>query len=90
MHETGWFVLPSAQGRGISAAAVPLLVDDVLRAGRLPLLVAFPNVENAASNRVCERAGFTPAGVEDFPFRGTTLRCTVWTMPLTYPSAPGA
>lgn len=88
VHETGWFVLPSAQGRGIAAAAVPLLVDDVLRAGRLPLLAAFPNVENAASNRVCERSGFTPAGIEDFPFRGSTLRCSVWTMPLMYPPRP--
>ncbi|MDN4613187.1 GNAT family N-acetyltransferase [Leifsonia sp. F6_8S_P_1B] len=82
VHETGWFILPGAQGRGLAAAAVPLIVDDLQEHGWLPLLVAFPNVDNRASNRVCERAGFTLAGVDDFPYRGVTLHCNVWTLRL--------
>ncbi|WP_348786483.1 GNAT family N-acetyltransferase [Leifsonia sp. NPDC080035] len=85
VHETGWFVLPEAQGHGFAAAAVPLVVDDVRRHGRYPLLMAFPNVENPASNRVCERSGFTLAGDEDIPFRGATLHLNVWTMALALP-----
>lgn len=44
--------------------------------------MAFPNVDNIASNRVCERAGFAllerDADVEYPP--GQTMKCNVWAL----------
>ncbi|WP_294569434.1 GNAT family N-acetyltransferase [uncultured Arthrobacter sp.] len=77
--ETGWFVLPRAQGRGVASAAVALLIDDALNfapPGRD--LFAFPSVENDASNALCGRAGFELTGSANFPFRGQDLQVNVW------------
>ncbi|NTV39720.1 MAG: GNAT family N-acetyltransferase [Demequinaceae bacterium] len=83
VYETGWHVLPEAQGRGIARAAVPLAIADVRARGDRRLLTAFPSVSNAASNRLCESAGFSHGGIESFPFRGTTLTVNAWTLDLT-------
>lgn len=61
--ETGWFVLPAAQGRGVASRALALLIEDArAHPAGLGYLVAFPAVENAASNGVCRRAGFRAGG----------------------------
>ena len=78
VHETGWFVVPGAQGHGHAAAAVRLVVDDAREHGRFPLLTAFPSVDNLASNALCATTGFTVRGREDIEFRGAHLHVTVW------------
>ncbi|WP_052436532.1 GNAT family N-acetyltransferase [Georgenia sp. SUBG003] len=82
VHETGWFVLPELQGRGIAAAAVALVVADVRAHGTHPLLTAFPSVENAASNALCARTGFALRGTDEAEFRGAMLRCNAWVLDL--------
>jgi RimJ/RimL family protein N-acetyltransferase len=82
--ESGWFVLPEAQGRGVASNALALVVDDARahRAGRR-FLTAFPEVGNAASNGVCRRNGFTLAGTVTERFRGAELTMNEWVLPLT-------
>ncbi|MBO0979509.1 GNAT family N-acetyltransferase [Microbacterium sp. SD291] len=81
--ETGWFVLPEFQGRGIATRALALLVDDVRehRDGR-GMLTAFPSVLNAPSNGVCRRNGFILAGTMTQSFRGGDLTCNEWVLDL--------
>jgi RimJ/RimL family protein N-acetyltransferase len=83
VHETGWFVVPEAQGRGIAAAAVALLIEDTRRFGTFPLLTAFPSVSNAPSNALCAKSGFALSGTEEFPFRGTILTVNAWVLQLS-------
>lgn len=87
--ETGWFVLPEAQGRGVAARALALLIDDargrVDESGRR-MLVAFPGVDNPASNAVCRRAGFTHVGSMTEVFREQTLEMNEWALDLGTPA----
>jgi len=88
VHESGWFVLPERQGRGIASAALGLVVADARKHGVHRLLAAFPSVENVASNRVCARAGFHLVGTEDEEFRGVLLHLNVWTLDLRATGGP--
>ena len=59
----GYWVAPEARGRGVATRAVRLLSRwalDTLHLGRLELLT---HLENVASQRVAERAGFRREGV---------------------------
>jgi RimJ/RimL family protein N-acetyltransferase len=61
--ELGYIVAPAARGRGVATAALGLLTEwafDRLDALRLELLIS---VENAASQRVAARCGYTREGV---------------------------
>ncbi|MFB4351109.1 GNAT family N-acetyltransferase [Microbacterium sp. CR_7] len=81
--ETGWFVVPEAQGRGIASRALALLIDDArAHPAGLRHLVAFPGVENAASNGVCRRAGFELVGSSSGEFRGSELHSHEWALDL--------
>lgn len=87
--ETGWFVLPEAQGHGVAARALALLIDDARRRtdeGGRHVLVAFPGVENPGSNAVCRRAGFAHVGTLSGVFREQTLEMNEWALDL---GAPG-
>lgn len=89
--ETGWFVLPVAQGRGIASRALALLIDDVRAhpTGRRPL-VAFPGIDNPASNGVCRRNGFTLCGTISETFRGAELTINEWVLDLEHPDDQAA
>ncbi|MEW2459460.1 GNAT family N-acetyltransferase [Microbacterium sp. K41] len=82
--ETGWFVLPAAQGRRVAARALSLLVAEAREhhEGR-KLLLAFPAVDNPASNAVCRRGGFELVGVATERFRGADLTVNEWALDLT-------
>ena len=60
--ETGWQVLPEFQGRGLAVRAARTVVDMVRNTGTHRYLHALPRVDNAASNAVCRKAGFTLLG----------------------------
>lgn len=89
VHETGWFVLPEGQGRGIASAAVDLVVADVRELGVHPLLAAFPSRENEASNRLCARTGFQLRDTAEEEFRGALMRLNVWILELRAPGGQG-
>ncbi|HEX2756432.1 MAG TPA: GNAT family N-acetyltransferase, partial [Candidatus Limnocylindrales bacterium] len=59
--ETGWFVLPEYQGRGIATAATPLAVEAAWTAIARPVH-AYPNLENVASNTIAQNAGLRLIG----------------------------
>lgn len=82
--ETGWFVVPEHQGKGIATAATRLLIDHVAELGRR-FLFAFPSVNNGPSNAVCRKLGFTLTGEEESdypPESGRLLRVNVWRLDL--------
>ncbi|UNK71845.1 GNAT family N-acetyltransferase [Microbacterium sp. H1-D42] len=82
--ETGWFVLPEAQGHGVASRALALLIDDVREHRRARrYLTAFPAVGNAGSNGVCRRGGFAHVGVLTETFREADLIVNEWVLDLT-------
>nr|WP_314844214.1 GNAT family N-acetyltransferase [uncultured Microbacterium sp.] len=81
--ESGWFVLPEAQGRGVASTALALVIDRArLRWPDRRYLTAFPAVSNAASNGVCRRNGFTAVGTISGTFRGGELTMNEWALDL--------
>ena len=89
--ETGWFVLPEFQGKGIATAATRLLVDHVAKLSRR-FLFAFPSVDNVQSNAICRKLGFTltrESESEYPPKSGKLLRVNTWRLDLRAPRATG-
>lgn len=82
--ETGWFVLPEAQGQGVASSALALLVDVMREHGvDRRLLTAFPSVANEPSNAVCRKAGFTHVGTMTEVFRDAELTVNEWVLDLS-------
>ena len=83
--ETGWFVLPELQGRGIATAATRLIVQRVAGLRKYRYLYAFPSVDNRPSNAICRKLGFDLVGEtssEYPPKSGLTLRVNIWRLDL--------
>jgi RimJ/RimL family protein N-acetyltransferase len=77
--ETGWAVLSSFQGRGIASSATAQLLDRARAERHHRFVHAFPMIENAASNAICRKLGFTLLSEIDFPARrGGFVRCNDW------------
>lgn len=77
--EVGWSVAMPFQGRGIATAAMQLLIGGIRDERALRDVHAFPSVDNAASNGVCRKLGFTLLGAFDFEYPpGHPLRCNDW------------
>jgi RimJ/RimL family protein N-acetyltransferase len=84
VFETGWSVIPEFQGRGIATAATAKLIDTVRSLKLRRYLHAFPSVDNAASNAICRKLGFTLLGATDFEYpAGHTMRCNDWCLDLS-------
>jgi RimJ/RimL family protein N-acetyltransferase len=86
IYEIGWSILPACQGRGLATAGTRLAVEEARGAagGRPRAIHAFPGVENAASNAVCRRVGFTLV-MPDLAFEyppGTIMVCNDWRLDL--------
>ncbi|HEY3766369.1 MAG TPA: GNAT family protein [Gaiellales bacterium] len=60
--QTGYWVDPLARGQGIASRALTLAAAHALRTFPIQRLQLFTGVENVASQRVAERAGFTREG----------------------------
>jgi len=81
--EVGWSILPPYQGRGFAVAAMRALITVASSGHRYARMHAFPRIENAASNAVCRRLGFTLIGEIDFEYpRGHPIRCHDWRIDL--------
>jgi RimJ/RimL family protein N-acetyltransferase len=77
VYEIGWSVLPAFQGGGIAGAATE-------RSRRA--VHAFPSVDNAPSNAICRKLGFTLLGPSEFEYPpGTFMRCNDWRLDLFAP-----
>jgi RimJ/RimL family protein N-acetyltransferase len=83
VFEIGWAVIPAFQGRGLAAAATAQAIELARREGTRRYLYAYPNVDNAASNAVCRRLGFTLLGETDYEYpKGHVMRCNDWRLDL--------
>ncbi len=83
VYEMGWAVLPGFQGRGIASAAAAEVVEEARREGRRRYLLAYPSVENAPSNAICRKLGFTLLGESDYEYPpGHWMRCNDWRLDL--------
>jgi RimJ/RimL family protein N-acetyltransferase len=83
--ETGWFVVPAYQGRGIGAAATAMALDRARADDRHRFVHAYPSEENLPSNAICRKLGFTLLETIDFeypPGSGNMLRCNDWQLDL--------
>jgi RimJ/RimL family protein N-acetyltransferase len=88
IYEVGWSVLPAAQGRGVATAATRLAIEAARESGRRRAVHAFPNVENAPSNAICAKLGFTLLGAREFEFPpGHAMRCNDWRLELGTPTS---
>ncbi|SCL19507.1 GNAT family N-acetyltransferase [Micromonospora inyonensis] len=84
VYELGWSILPTYQGRGLATAALVAAVAEVRARRTHRWAHAFPSVDNAPSNAVCRKAGFTLLGETDFEFPpGRLMRSHDWRLDLT-------
>jgi RimJ/RimL family protein N-acetyltransferase len=85
VYETGWLVLPASQGRGIAASATGQVIERARAEGKHRYLYAYPSVDNAPSNAICRRLGFTLIRVSEYEYpkdSGNILRCNDWRLDL--------
>lgn len=77
--EIGWSVVPEWQRRGIATHAVHQLLALIARDGPGRAILAYPAVDNEASNAVCRKAGMTLIGeaVVEFP-PGNPFQANQW------------
>lgn len=81
--ETGWSVLPKFQGQGIATRAIAKIVERAGGERKHRSLHAFPSVDNAPSNAICRKVGFTLQGQVDFEYPlGHPMRCNDWCLDL--------
>lgn len=83
VYEVGWSVLPAAQGRGYATAAMRLLLDVIRAQGDRRYVQAHPSVDNAPSNAVCRKLGFTLRHAEQIEYpKGHFMQCNDWQLDL--------
>jgi RimJ/RimL family protein N-acetyltransferase len=83
VYEIGWAVIPRFQGRGLAVAAAreAIAAAAVERAHRF--VHAYPGVENAPSNAVCRKLGFTLLGALEVEYPpGRSMACNDWRLEL--------
>lgn len=56
----------------------------IIKASNAPeMIYAFPRIDNAPSNRICEKAGMTNTGPEPFEYpKGVPITCNAWVFDL--------
>jgi RimJ/RimL family protein N-acetyltransferase len=86
VYETGWAVLPEAQGRGIAGRATSQALELARSEQKHQFVHAFPSVDNAPSNAICRKLGFTLLGEHEFEYpKGSFMRCNDWRFDLLEP-----
>jgi RimJ/RimL family protein N-acetyltransferase len=83
VYEIGWAVLPDFQGKGLASLATAEALVIARSDGRHRFAHAFPSVDNAASNAICRKLGFTLVEECEFEYpRGSFMRCHDWRLDL--------
>ena len=85
VYETGWSVLPAFQGRGAATSATAQLIERARAEQRHRFLYAYPSVDNAPSNAICRKLGFTLVDVSEYEYpkdSGNIMRCNDWRLDL--------
>jgi RimJ/RimL family protein N-acetyltransferase len=81
--ETGWAILPEHQRKGLATAAIAEVVKAAAAEDPRKTLHAYPGVDNAASNALCSKAGFTLLGAREFEYpKGHWMTCNDWYLDL--------
>jgi RimJ/RimL family protein N-acetyltransferase/predicted N-acetyltransferase YhbS len=83
IYEIGWSVLPGFQGRGAASTATAQAIDMARSEGKHRFVHAFPSVENAPSNAICRKLGFTLVEAAEFEYPpGNFMQCNDWRLDL--------
>jgi RimJ/RimL family protein N-acetyltransferase len=87
--ETGWSVLPEFQGKGIATRATTLAMDMARNTNLHRFMFAYPAQENAPSNAICKKLGFTfqKPYEEEFP-DGRKMILNIWKLDLLANGTP--
>jgi RimJ/RimL family protein N-acetyltransferase len=84
VYEIGWAVIPAFQGRGLASAATRLALEDAAAVGDRRYVLAYPSVDNGASNGLCRKLGFELVGTTEYEYPpGNPMRCNGWRFDLT-------
>jgi GNAT superfamily N-acetyltransferase len=76
-------VLPGFQGRGIATMATAQAIAVARAEKRHRFLHAYPSVNNAPSNGICRKLGFTLVEECEFEYpKGSFMRCNDWRLDL--------
>lgn len=82
-YEIGWSVIPGFQGRGVARSATEEAISTLRSEAKHRFLHAFPSIDNAPSNSICRRLGFTLIEECDIEFPpGNLMRCNDWQLDL--------
>jgi RimJ/RimL family protein N-acetyltransferase len=83
VYEIGWSVIPAFQGRGIGGLATAQAIAIARAEGKHRVLHAYPSVDNAPSNEICRKLGFTLLGLYEFEYPpGHFIQCNDWRLDL--------
>jgi RimJ/RimL family protein N-acetyltransferase len=83
IYEVGWSTLPAFQGRGIAGNATTLAIALARQDGRHRHMHAFPSIDNAPSNAICRKLGFTLIEECEFEYpKGSFMQCNDWSLDL--------
>lgn len=83
VYEIGWSVLPAFQGCGIAGSATLQAIALARSERKRRFLHAYPSVDNAPSNAICRKLGFTLLRPYEFEYpKGSSMRCNDWRLDL--------
>jgi RimJ/RimL family protein N-acetyltransferase len=83
VYEIGWSVTPAFQGRGIAGSATLKAIALARSDRKRRFLHAYPSVDNAPSNAICRKLGFTLLGSCEFEYpKGSLMQCNDWRLDL--------
>ena len=84
-------MIPAFQCRRIGAEATSQAIELTRDEREHRFLLAYPPVENAPSNAICRKLGFTLLGTTDYEFpNGNPLPCNDWRLDLFASTAPAS
>lgn len=80
VYEIGCVIEPAWQGRGVASAALSEVVRMAAESGDRDVIVGYAGADNAASNALCARVGFTLTGTGAFPSDdpGDAMPVNIW------------
>lgn len=84
VYETGWSIATAYQGRGIASRALRKCLEYAADHGDRDSMLAFPRIDNAPSNALCQSLGFEFKQEEDFEYpKGHPIRVNAWLFDLS-------